>query len=90
MSDSRETHLFRLWFWNEQGTIDYWTERAADILHEDDDYPRVTIADAIREEYEDAAPELDGVFADLLTYALGNVDWHDLADELIAYVKDQD
>lgn len=75
---NKETWLVNLWLSNEPVTEAYCREIAARKR----DVPRV--ADALREWIEGANPLLkqgltSGLYADLLSTALGHVDWDELA-----------
>src|SRR5438445_11213964 len=82
-----ETWAVRLWMDNDEGTYNYWRERTREI-HEAT-HPRhilsqreaaqIDIADELKREHEENAPEVSGVFGDLLSAALSEVDWHEIA-----------
>lgn len=94
-----ETWAVALWMDNDQGSYLYWRERAEgcfDDTDEDDglDVRRPAaisaLSDVIRDEHEDASPlgEQANVYSDLLTTALGEVDWYEIAAHLIDEVID--
>lgn len=71
-----ETWVTKLWMDNDEGSYRYWAEQArhADIA---------SLARMIEEEHDEAAPATTGIFADLLTHALGRVNWEEIAESLI-------
>lgn len=92
-----ETWGVHLWITNEEGSYDHWRERAAELREEYEDEPHevwsedefvtFTMADEMKEEFEQAADERlgdgpDDVFNDLLQGALDSVDWQEIAASL--------
>lgn len=89
-----ETWLVKLWIDNDQGAQEYWQERATEIAedeisNEHDDVAEAQSQAAYRlardlEAYHDEfRPETVGVYADLLTSALGMVDWDEIARSML-------
>lgn len=85
-----ETWCVNLWLTNEPNDLD---ERAREHLEASDfDKGSATsdLADELKTDHEELMPEVTGVFADLLTSALGEVNWHEIAahfvDEVRVYV----
>jgi hypothetical protein len=91
-----ETWAVKLWMDNEEPSSRYWQERArqawneagADSHQADTRAERAafTLADDIQENHEEAASDLlpeAGIFTDLLNAALSEVDWHEIAEDLI-------
>lgn len=82
-----ETWLVNLWLGNEQGTADYWLERARELSGHV--YPTRALADELREEIaEQSFPEVPGLYGDLLGAALSEVDWREIAEHWIADCQD--
>ena len=47
------------------------------------------MADELKGQHEEAVPETSGVFSDLLTAAMGEVDWQEIAESMIGdFVSD--
>lgn len=78
-----ETWLVKLWMDNEAGSQDYWLETAADHLKVDGEDARRSLADRLKEEHEDALPEVSGFVSDLLNAALSEVNWWEIAESLL-------
>ena len=74
---NRATWLVKLWIDNEQAMYFYWQDEAqnADSSNQ--------LAKDIERYYQDIAPEHIGLFADLLTSALAEVNWHEIAKSLL-------
>jgi hypothetical protein len=72
-----ETWVVHLWLVNEEGSYRYWTDRARRQTS------AYLLAQELKAEHEEAAPEVSGVFSDLLTSALQAVDWDEIASALI-------
>ena len=82
----------KLWMDNDQGSQEYWLEQAqaaAAATDTDDDMEsrKSDAASALETELEnshdDAAPDLQGPYADLMGYALGQVNWREIANSLL-------
>ena len=84
-STNRETWLVKLWIDNERGTYFYWRDRTAQILKDQPkDEARHRLAEALQEWVEELEPKIPtSAFSDLLTTAIGRVDWHDIADAMM-------
>lgn len=81
-----ETWVTKLWMDNEEPSYRYWGERVADIRSDEDDRDTAiyVLADALKDEHEEALPELEGFASDLLRAAFGEVDWREIAESMIA------
>ena len=76
-----ETWCVNLWISNDQGSYEYWD----DVRQEEDDI--YSLSKRLEQEHEElAGDKLDGsksgVFADLLSTALGNVEWYEIAKSM--------
>ena len=81
-----ETWVINLWMNNDQGSPEYWAERAEELINDENSVD--TLAHEIQGNHEDASKEraVIGPFADLLGYSLGRVNWHEIAESLISEV----
>jgi hypothetical protein len=99
-----ETWLVNLSLTNDEGTAEFWN-RQARLAVEFADHPRrlriegESVKDVIRgilaTQLQNALEQSEllstrDVYADLLTAALGRVDWHEIADSLLADVTPED
>jgi hypothetical protein len=91
-----ETWAVKLWIDNEEGSYRYWNEEARDTAQGEidtdpadwKDTATSNLADKLKNEHEDNAPELGGPYGDLLTAALSEVDWYEIAGAMIEDVSD--
>lgn len=93
-----ETWAVALWIDNEQSTQEYWAEQAQ-ACWDDATITEFTtreqnavhrLAEQLKEEHEEAMPEVEGVWADLLNAAFGSVDWYDIARTMLGEVDKTD
>ena len=76
-----ETWAVSLWLSNDESSYHYWRERTQDIIPDDGSKETVVgiLAGYLKEEHETFMPEVEGVWSDLLTHAVQQVDWHEIA-----------
>lgn len=94
-----ETWLVNLWMDNEEGSQAFFIERAEEIYGEAAEKPHFTraevaaqrFADWLKEWHEDNRPEMPtcGVFYDLLSGALSEVNWDEIAKHYIQAVEEE-
>jgi len=86
-----ETWVTALWMGNDQSSYHYWQETAQETLKNTKAEKPLTkreratmaLADQLKEEYEELAPELEGVYSDLLNAAMSEINWHEIAQHQI-------
>lgn len=91
-----ETWAVKLWLDNDEGTQRYWLERAEELVRDPrlseyqttEQTARYDLADELKREHEENAPEVRGVFADLLNAALSEVDWYEIAQAMLDDAKE--
>lgn len=75
-----QTWVVKLWLDNEYPGFEdealEWLEMTESVTG---------LADAIENLHQENAPEVSGVYSDLMTHALGTVDWYEIAE---AYAED--
>lgn len=73
----------KLWIDNDEGSYHYWRDAAKETTDVGD------LARRLQEEHEEAAPDLGAsTFSDMLGYALGLVNWYEIAEALLEDVKE--
>ena len=90
-----ETWCIALWIGNEQGSHNYWLEQAEEIFRRSkadnvltqSERARFDLADQLKSEIEDGAPELNGMYADLLTAAISEANWSEIANSFFKDVE---
>jgi hypothetical protein len=87
---NRETWLVNLWIENERESHFYWKERTKEIL-EDQPRDQATrcLANVLEEWCEELEPKGSTLFADLMSAALGRVDWFEIAESMIANAQQE-
>ena len=88
-----ETWNVKLWIDNDQGSQEYWADQAQNLLEQ---YARnereagagevqavLELEEILKGEHEDALPELTGFAADLLNAAMSEVNWREIAQDLV-------
>lgn len=76
-----ETWCVAMWISNDRSQYDYWNEMSADAKGSDD--PPLALAEFLKEQFNDNRPELTGCWADLLGAALSEVNWFEIAEDLL-------
>ena len=95
-----ETWAVALWMDNAESSYRYVREMARDIVADAEDdrpeylnadeYARFTLADKLHEEYEEAMPEVEGVWADLLRAGFNGVNWTEIATNIVRELEEVD
>ncbi len=85
---NKETWLVALWLSNDEASDDTCRALAAELRHEQH------VADALQQDIEDGNPLLtesgaSGLYLDLLTTALGRVEWRAVARAYCAEVTEE-
>jgi len=92
-----ETWAVKLWLDNDEGTQEYWSDRAKEILRDPrvseysttDQTARQDLAEELKNGHEEDAPQMGcTVYADLLNAALSDVDWYEIAESMLADAKE--
>jgi len=87
-----ETWAVKLWIDKDEPAYRYWREAASyhwtewEEPHTNAELSEMTrraLASRLKAEHEEGAPELTGPYADLLSAALSEVDWFEIADNML-------
>lgn len=81
-----QTWVVNLWLTNDSSSVDRLNEMAHDCLTQaSGDIVNATyqLSKQIESDHDEFMPETTGVYADLLTYSLGMVNWHEIARYVI-------
>ena len=85
-----ETWLVKLWIDNDQGSQSYWQEQAEEFYKVDAD-DCSGLADALKEHHEEYLSSImpdSGFAADLMSAAMSEVNWREIAESLINDAKE--
>ena len=93
-----ETWLVNLWMSNDAGSDEHYRETAQEIYDDaqsdqhftKEERATLTLADRLKDEHEESQSQLTGVtgfWADLLSAAMSEVNWHEIAEH---YIEDVD
>jgi len=85
---NKATWLVKLWIDNDQGSQEYWLDQARAPLNDYNLGGLVATLEAEFDEGADTNTNLQGVYSDLMSYALGSVNWHEIAEALIEDAKE--
>jgi len=85
-----ETWAVSLWIDNEENSQQYWAGVAQEMLDLEYRYPVSHLSDALKRAHEREMPEITGVFSDLLNSALSSVNWDEIAQNMLDYVKESE
>ena len=87
-----ETWAANLWLTNVETDYKYWMMEARAALEEangDKEHAAYTLADRMKKQVEDSKPRLpSSLYADLLTNALQNIDYQEVAAAFIEECKE--
>jgi hypothetical protein len=76
------TWCIHLWITSDNQPYIYWTKRAQKLLNQQE-HATLHLRDALRAHFEDAMPALDGMWSDLMTNALKEVNWQEIAEAIL-------
>lgn len=91
-----ETWNLALWIDNEQGSYEYWRERARDVYQDAEasksftrrEQAALDLAHELENEIKENTPTVSDFYADVLTAAIAEVDWREITEHWIEDVAD--
>ena len=91
-----ETWNLALWIGNEQGDSEYWNERAMEVYRDAEaersftkaERAALNLADELKNQIEENQPVVTGFYADVLSAAISEVNWYEIAEHWIDDVKE--
>lgn len=94
------TKLVRLWLHNDYRIYRHYRDLAESIMASPESYPAADLAQIIRADVWDSVPDLGteldrgahaasthGIYQDLISHSLRDVDWFELADSFLEDVE---
>ncbi len=87
-----ETWNAKLWMDNDQGEQEYWDEAADACLTEHDGdalEAEDQLATLLEDYHEEYMPQCHGMYADILSAAIGDINWHEIAASLLVDAADR-
>jgi hypothetical protein len=94
-----ETWLTNLWLSNDQGTYEYWRDKAREAWQEAEatdtdsraEQARCILAQSLKDETDDNNPcSGAGLYTDLLNAALSEVNWYEVAEAFLEDIADEE
>lgn len=87
-----ETWCVRMWMSNDPGEEMHWYAECEELMQEMEGESSKKIVWALgakmQEHYYDSIPEVEGMWADLLSAALGECNWDEIASHIVDDVKE--
>lgn len=86
-----ETWCVALWMDNEESSYRYWRKvvlEVYELTNRESEPAKIRFAQRLKDEHEDKSPLIDSanVYTDLLNAALSEVNWYEIAENLISDV----
>lgn len=84
-----ETWAWKLWMDNEEGSYRHWQDRTRNACRRavDRDEAVTNLIDELESECDDNKPELTGPYSDLLSAAVSEINFHEIA---VAMIDDEE
>ncbi len=91
-----ETWVVNLWMQNDETSSAQYRQLAQEMYEQSEAnsintrevVARYSLAEALKADFDENTPETEGVFADLLNSALSEINWYEIAGNLLEQVTD--
>jgi len=90
-----ESWLVSLWIDNEESSQAYWAEQAQEVWDQtdpdSDDRKReasCSLSESLKNHFEEGNPCMEGFWADLMGAALSEVNWHEIAENMLEEIAE--
>ena len=82
------TWAFKLWIDNEEGSYNYWNDKAQSLADKHGKDGAVSyLAEELKNDITEFMPELEGMYSDIFTWAMGQVDWREIAESMLEDIE---
>jgi hypothetical protein len=82
-----ETWLVKLWIDNEYADYSYWRGEAEAEARGNNKTGH--LADQLKDSFEEAQPQLTGMWLDMLNAAMSEVNWYEIAENLLEEFREE-
>lgn len=82
------TWAVSLWLNNDANNYSHWVDRAQDLANESGKEDAVSdLASELENEVTEFAPEVEGMYSDIFTWAMDQVDWQEIAESMLEDIE---
>ena len=84
-----ETWIVNVWMDNDQKLYEYYGNVAREEVSKDKKSATYILSIALREQFDEWTPEIEGLYLDLLNGAMREINWHEIAGHLVERVEEE-
>ena len=85
-----ETWIVNVWMDNDQKLYEYYREVAREEVLKDKESATYKLSTTLRKQFDEWAPELEGLYLDLLNGAMREINWYEVAQHLVEAVEEEE